>query len=64
MLRLVVIILAVDVLGRFLAWHKRGFTDTAPELFIVALSIGLITIAVGVFIKYFLHENESQDDEG
>lgn len=64
MLRLVVIILAVDVLGRFLASHKHGFTDTAPELFVVAISICLITIAVGVFLKYFLHESESSDDDG
>lgn len=63
-LRLVVIILAINVLGRFLRSDQSTITDTAPELFIVAFSICLITIAVGVFIKYFLHESESQDDDG
>lgn len=63
-LRLVVIILAVHVLGRFLLADNRAVTDTALELFVVSLSICLITIAVGVFIKYFLHENEDKDDDG
>jgi len=59
LLRLVVIILAIDLLSRFLV---SG--DSALELFLVTFSVCLITIAVGVFIKYFLHESVSQDDDG
>ena len=36
---------------------------SAFELLIVSVSVCLMTLAVGVFTKYFLHEKDKKDEE-
>lgn len=66
LLRLVVIILAIHILGRFLDSMQSPDNSTVRyspfELLIISVSICFIAIVFGVFTKYFLHE-EAKDDE-
>jgi uncharacterized membrane protein YqhA len=67
LLRLVVIILAIHILGRFLdntTLPDHSTVRYSPyELALVTISVCLVNIAVGLFTKYFLHEKDKKDEE-
>lgn len=66
-LRLVVIILAIDLLGRFLnrvdLTNEKAAKYSALELLIMSGGVSLMILAAGVFSRYFLYEKEETDDD-
>lgn len=64
LLRLVAIILAIHILGKFLSLpDKVTGSYSVSELIIFSFGISVVIVTVGFFIKYFLHEKDKNDEE-